>query len=78
MTQLRSFPMPVPSFNEQREILAKLKELTYQAHQWRMQLEKKQNMASLLASTTVASFTGIATEKEYEESAVGTEAETTA
>lgn len=78
MTQLRSFPMPVPSFNEQREILAKLKELTYQAHQWRMQLEKKQNMASLLASTTVASFTGIATEKKYEESAVGTETEATA
>lgn len=67
MTQLRSFPMPIPPLDEQREILTKLDALTAQAGVWREQLEKKQHLASLLAGATVTTFTGIATEKEEEQ-----------
>jgi type I restriction enzyme S subunit len=63
MTQLRSFPMPIPPLDEQREILAKLDALTKQAVVWREQLERRQRLASLLSSTTVAAFTGIAIEQ---------------
>jgi type I restriction enzyme S subunit len=66
MTQLRSFPLPIPPLDEQQEILAKLDELTDQASAWRKQLEKKQRLASLLAGATVAALTGIATEQQEE------------
>jgi type I restriction enzyme S subunit len=66
MTQLRSFPMPIPPLDEQREILAKLDALTDQAGVWREQLKRKQHLASLLTGATVAAFTGIATEQEEE------------
>jgi len=66
MTQLRSFPMPIPPLDEQRAILAKLDVLTEQAVAWQEQLERKQRLASLLASATVAAFTGIAIEQQEE------------
>ena len=66
MTQLRSFPMPIPPIDEQRSVLAKLDALTELAGVWRNKLEKKQRLASLLADTTVAAFTGIAIEQEEE------------
>ncbi len=64
MTQLRSFPMPIPPLDEQRAVLAKLDALTELAGVWRDQLERKQRLASLLADATVATLTGIATEQE--------------
>jgi type I restriction enzyme, S subunit len=66
MTQLRSFPMPIPPLDEQREILTKLDALTDQAGVWCKQLERKLQLASLLAGATVEAFTGIATEQEEE------------
>jgi type I restriction enzyme S subunit len=66
MTQLRSFPMPIPPFDEQRAVLAKLDALTEQAGNWREKLERKQRLASLLAAVTVAALTGIAIEQEEE------------
>lgn len=66
MTQLRSFPMPIPPFDEQLAVLAKLDALTEQAVNWREKLERKQRLASLLSGATVAAFTGIAIEQEEE------------
>jgi type I restriction enzyme S subunit len=66
MTQLRSFPMPIPPVDEQRVILAKVDALTDHAGRWRDQLERKQHLASLLAGATVATFTGIAAEQKEE------------
>ncbi|WP_448874080.1 restriction endonuclease subunit S [Desulfobulbus propionicus] len=67
MTQLRSFPMPIPPLDEQRAILIKLDALTMRSGAWRKQLEKKKQVASLLAGATVAAFTGISTENEKDE-----------
>jgi type I restriction enzyme S subunit len=67
MTQLRSFPMPIPPLYEQRAILIKLDALMMRSGAWRKQLEKKQQLASLLAGATVAAFTGISTENEKDE-----------
>ena len=66
MTQLRSFPMPIPPLDEQSGVLAKLDVLTKLAGTWRDQLERKQRLASLLADATVEAFTGIAIEQEEE------------
>lgn len=66
MTQLRSFPMPIPPLDEQRAVLAKLDALTAAAGMWREKLGRKQRLASLLAGATVAAFTGIAIEQEEE------------
>ena len=66
MTQLRSFPMPIPPLEEQRKILINLDALTDQARGWREQLARKQRLASLLSVATVAGFTGIAIEQEEE------------
>lgn len=66
MTQLRSFPMPIPPLDEQHAVFAKLDALTEQAGVWRDQLKRKQRLASLLANATVAAFTGIAIEQEEE------------
>lgn len=67
MTQLRSFPMPIPPLDEQRAILVKLDALTMRSGAWRKQLEKKQQLATLLAGATVAAFTDISTENEKDE-----------
>lgn len=64
MTQLRSFPMPIPPLEEQRAVLTKLDALTEQTSVWREQLERKQRLASLLTGATVAAFTGITIEQE--------------
>ncbi|MCI2402627.1 restriction endonuclease subunit S [Serratia sp. PGPR-27] len=66
MTQLRSFPMPIPPLDEQRAILAKLDALTKQAGIWRKKLESKNHLALLLASATVAAFTGLTIEQQEE------------
>lgn len=66
MTQLRSFPMPIPPLDEQRRILSKLDALTDQASVWREQLERKQSLASLFAGATVSVFTGITTDPQEE------------
>ncbi|MDH0707437.1 restriction endonuclease subunit S [Pseudomonas sp. GD03862] len=64
MTQLRSFPMPIPPLDEQRAVLATLEVLTDKAVVWREQLERKQRLASSLSGATVAAFTGIAIEEQ--------------
>ena len=64
MTQLRSFPMPIPPLDEQRVILEKLDALMALAGSWREKLERKQSLASLFAGAAMAAFTGIAIEQE--------------
>lgn len=59
MTQLRSFPLPIPPTSEQRAILSRLSELTQLCVEWRKLLVRRQEMSSLLAQATVASLTGI-------------------
>lgn len=59
MTQLRSFPLPIPPTTEQRAILSRLSELTQLCVEWRKLLVRRQEMSSLLAQATVASLTGI-------------------
>jgi len=66
MTQLRSFPMPIPPLDEQRAILVKLDALTAKAKFWHQQLEKKRFLAALLADATMAAFTGITTDQKEE------------
>lgn len=66
MTQLRSFPMPIPALEEQQAILSKLAALTEQAVVWREQLNRKQFLAKLLANATLANLTGITTEQKEE------------
>lgn len=66
MTQLRSFPMPIPPLDEQRAILTKLDALTKISEAWRDQLHRKQSLSSMLAGVTVAAFTGVAIEQEEE------------
>lgn len=59
MTQLRSFPLPIPPTSEQRAILSRLSELTQLCVEWRKLIERRQQMGYLLAQATVASLTGI-------------------
>lgn len=66
MTQLRSFPLPIPPLNEQQDILSTLAELTSRCTEWRHQLERKQALAALFASAVVSTFTGIAIEQTEE------------
>ncbi len=67
MTQLRSFPLPIPPLKEQRAILKKLDSLTEACLAWRHQLEKKLVRSALLAKATIASITGIAIQNEEDE-----------
>lgn len=64
MTQLRSFPLPIPPLAEQRNILKNLDALTTFCQSWRNQLEHKQQLAALLATAVTSSFTGIRTQEE--------------
>ncbi|MBD9420713.1 restriction endonuclease subunit S [Achromobacter sp. ACM04] len=66
MTQLRGFPLPVPPLDEQRRILKNLAELTALCNTWRDQIDKKSALSALLASSVVASLTGINVEKNEE------------
>jgi type I restriction enzyme S subunit len=67
MTQLRSFPIPIPPLPEQQAILEKVQTLAMLCDAWRDRVSEKQKLASLLASTAVSSITGIATATEEEE-----------
>lgn len=69
MTQLRSFPLPIPPQDEQWAILRKVKSLAETCLAWRHQLQKAQELAALLASATVSFFTGVATEQEESQTA---------
>ncbi len=64
MTQLRSFPLPIPPQDEQHAILRKVAALTEYCIAWRHQLQRKQELAASLAGATVSSFTGIAIAQE--------------
>ena len=66
MTQLRGFPLPVPPLDEQRRILKKLAESTALCNTWRGQIDRKSNLSARLASSVVASLTGINLEKNEE------------
>ncbi len=66
MTQLRSFPFPIPPLEEQENILAAFLSITAECNEWRKLLEKKQNLSTLLAGATVSTLTGIAIEQEEE------------
>lgn len=54
MTQLRSFPLPIPPIAEQRAILDKLNELTQRCAEWRDLIARRQKLSALLAFATVA------------------------
>lgn len=64
MTQLRSFPLPIPPVEEQRRILDALAALTDLCEEWRRQLKHKWDLASLFAAASVASLTGINIEQD--------------
>jgi len=66
MTQLRSFPLPIPPVDEQRRILEALSTLTALCEEWRQQLKQKGDLASLFAAACVDSITGISVEQEVE------------
>jgi type I restriction enzyme S subunit len=77
MTQLRSFPLPIPPLAEQIDILEKLKLLTEICHTWRHQLQRKQDLASLLATASIASFAGNVVEEAPEQPVQLPQTETT-
>ena len=64
MTQLRSFPLPIPPLNEQQRILAVLSALVSQCNEWRSQCERKQSLSALLAHAAIGTFTGMSIEKQ--------------
>ncbi|MFL0350528.1 restriction endonuclease subunit S [Stenotrophomonas lactitubi] len=64
MTQLRSFPLPIPPLDEQRRILDALATLTDLCEEWRRQLKQKGDLASLFAAASIAALTGINTAKD--------------
>ena len=66
MTQLRSFPFPIPPLEEQENILAAFLSISAEFSEWRKLLEKKQKLSTLLASATVSPLTGIVIEQEEE------------
>lgn len=66
MTQLRSFPLPVPPLDEQQRILTMLADLTSKCGEWRDQLKRKQAISALLASAVFSTFTGLATKQQEE------------
>lgn len=64
MTQLRSFPLPIPPVEEQRRILDALATLTDLSEECRRQLKHERDLASLLASAAVSALTGISIEQD--------------
>ncbi|MEN9843321.1 MAG: hypothetical protein RLZZ612_1150 [Pseudomonadota bacterium] len=63
-TQLRSFALPIPPLNEQQRILSVLSELTTHYNEWRHQLNRKQALSVLFATSAVSNLTGITTEED--------------
>lgn len=66
MTQLRSFPLPIPPLEEQRRIIETLTALTDLCEEWRGQLVRKRDLASLFATASLASLTGISIEQDQD------------
>jgi len=64
MTQLRSFPLPIPPLEEQRRILGALATLTGLCEKWRRQLKHERDLASLFAAASVSALTGINIEQD--------------
>lgn len=73
MTQLRSFPMPIPPVSEQVAILQKVKALLSLCTEIEWQKRESQNIAQMLASSAVASVTGIQIEDKHKMKAPKTE-----
>ncbi len=61
MTQLRSFPLPIPPREEQRRILSVLTRLIAQCTEWRQLRHRKESLSALLANAFVSAFTNITT-----------------
>lgn len=66
MTQLRSFPMPIPPLDEQQRILELLDALMKLCSEWRSHLERKRKLGLLLVEASIATLTGIAIQQEGE------------
>jgi type I restriction enzyme S subunit len=64
MTQLRSFPLPIPPLEEQRRILDSLAALNDLCEEWRRQLKHRRDLASLFAAASVFALTGINIEQD--------------
>jgi type I restriction enzyme, S subunit len=63
MTQLRSFPLPIPPLVEQKAILEKLSTLTSYCKNWRSQRQQAEKLSALVAAASVSAFNGVRTEK---------------
>lgn len=64
MTQLRSFPLPIPPLEEQRRILDSLAALIEICEEWRHQLKHRCDLAALFAAASVSALTGITLEQD--------------
>lgn len=64
MTQLRSFPLPIPPLEEQRRILDSLAALNDLCEEWRRQLKHRCDLAALFAAASVSALTGITIEQD--------------
>ncbi len=64
MTQLRSFPLPIPPLEEQQRILDSLAALNVLCDEWRRQLKHRCDLASLFAAASVSALTGITIEQD--------------
>lgn len=58
MTQLRSFPFPVPPLSEQREILSCLKSIMEATQSLQKQFARKQSLAERFSQAAIATLTG--------------------
>lgn len=66
MTQLRSFPFPIPPIEQQEEILTVVEGLEKLCYSWRNKYKRLNELSSLLANTAVGTLTGISALKEEE------------
>lgn len=58
MTQLRSFPFPIPPLSEQKQILNSLESAFKTCRILKNQMVRKQNLAERLSQATIATLTG--------------------
>ena len=63
MTQLRSFPLPIPPLEEQQQVLAMLQLMAERCAELRQQLKRKDALSAVLASATINSLTGVTIEE---------------
>lgn len=73
MTQLRSFPLPIPPLVEQQAILEKLSAMTAICKKWREQRKQAQKLSALFAEASVSAITGVRIDEEDEVKAPKTE-----